>query len=49
LESGMFYRTAAVTLNGTIYHIGGSTGGFSPSGLSDKYVNYLIYLPLTTK
>jgi hypothetical protein len=49
LESGNFYRTSAVTLNGTIYHIGGSTGGFSASGLSDKYVTYLIYLPLTIK
>lgn len=37
LESGQFFRTAAANLNGTVYHVGGSTGGFSPSGLSDKY------------
>ena len=45
LQSGVFYRTSAVTLNGTAYHVGGSTGGFSPSGLSDKFVGFPIYLP----
>ncbi len=38
LESGEFYRTSAVTLYGIVYHVGGSTGGFSPSGLSDRFV-----------
>ncbi|HOH19895.1 MAG TPA: kelch repeat-containing protein [Anaerolineaceae bacterium] len=36
LESGAVYRTAAVTLDETVYHVGGSTGGFTPSGLADK-------------
>ncbi|MDF1520920.1 MAG: hypothetical protein P1P73_10635, partial [Brevefilum sp.] len=53
LESGTFYRTSAVTLDGTIYHVGGSAGGFSPSGLSDKYAGlwlpWHIYLPLIMK
>ena len=35
LPSGAFYRTAAVNLNDTIYHVGGSTGSFYYSGLSD--------------
>lgn len=39
LPSGNVYRTAAVTLDNTVYHIGGSTGGFTPSGLSDKFVD----------
>jgi hypothetical protein len=49
LQSGVFYRTSAVTLNGTAYHIGGSSGGFSPSGLSDKFVGFPIYLPSIKK
>lgn len=49
LDSGTFYRTSAVTLNGTVYHIGGSTGGFSPSGLSDKFVGKQVYLPAIIK
>jgi hypothetical protein len=36
LESDTFYRTSAINHQGTIYHIGGSIGGFSHSGLSDK-------------
>ncbi|HNT53606.1 MAG TPA: hypothetical protein PKG95_02775 [Anaerolineaceae bacterium] len=38
LESGAFYRTAAVTLDDMVYHVGGSIGSFSPSGLSDIFV-----------
>ncbi len=37
------YRTAAVSLDGVIYHVGGSTGGFYPTGLSHKRVD--IYCP----
>lgn len=36
LQSDQFYRTSAVNHNGEIYHVGGSTGGFSYSGLADK-------------
>ncbi len=39
LPSGPVYRTAAVTLGDTVYHVGGSTSGFSPTGLSDKRVD----------
>jgi hypothetical protein len=53
LESGTFYRTSAVTLDGTVYHVGGSTGGFSASGLSDKYTGiwlpWYVNLPLIIK
>jgi len=40
LESVPVYRTAAVTLDDTVYHIGGSTGSFSYTGLSDKRLEY---------
>lgn len=45
MDGGFFpsspvYRTAAVTLNNDVYHVGGSTGGFAPTGLSDKLINY---------
>jgi len=36
LESVPVYRTAAVTLDNNVYHVGGSTGSFSYTGLSDK-------------
>ena len=36
LESVPVYRTAAVTLEDTVYHVGGSVGSFSHTGLSDK-------------
>ncbi len=39
LETGSVYRTAAVTLNDEVYHVGGSSGSFSPTGLSDKLIN----------
>jgi len=39
LPSNAVYRTSAVTLNNTVYHVGGSTGGFTPTGLSDKFVD----------
>lgn len=32
------YRTSAAVLNGEVYKISGSSGGFSPTGLSSKYV-----------
>ncbi|MBE0411712.1 MAG: hypothetical protein IBX69_18450, partial [Anaerolineales bacterium] len=38
LASGSFYRTAATNLDGDLYHVGGSVGGFSYSGLSDHHV-----------
>ncbi|HOD05414.1 MAG TPA: kelch repeat-containing protein [Anaerolineaceae bacterium] len=38
LESGPVYRTAAVTLDNMVYHVGGSVGSFSPSGLSDVHM-----------
>lgn len=40
LPSGTVYRTAAVTLDDTVYHVGGSAGSFTPSGLSDKYLDF---------
>jgi hypothetical protein len=53
LESGTFYRTSAVTLDGRVYHVGGSAGGFSASGLSDKFGGVWeplrVYLPLILK
>jgi len=53
LESGTFYRTSAVHLDGSVYHVGGSTGGFSYSGLSDKYTGlwlpWHVYLPMIMK
>jgi hypothetical protein len=39
LVSGKFYRTSSVTLDGNVYHVGGSTGGFTYSGLADKIVD----------
>ena len=36
LDSGSFYRTAAVGLEDTVYHVGGATSGFILTGLSDK-------------
>jgi len=45
LASGTFYRTAAVNLDGDIYHIGGSTGGFTYSGLSDHHVQIICPPP----
>jgi hypothetical protein len=45
LASGTFYRTAAVNLDGDIYHIGGSTGGFAYSGLSDHHVQIICPPP----
>jgi hypothetical protein len=38
LASAPIYRTSAVTLNNEIYHIGGSTGSFTYSGLADKHI-----------
>lgn len=36
LQSVPVYRTAAATVDDIVYHVGGSTGGFTPTGLSDK-------------
>lgn len=33
------YRTSAASLNGDVYKIGGSTGGFSPTGLASRFIN----------
>ncbi len=41
LESVPVYRTAAVTLGDNVYHVGGSTGSFSYTGLSDKRVDVI--------
>jgi uncharacterized repeat protein (TIGR01451 family) len=41
LESAPVYRTAAVTSGDTVYHMGGSTGSFSYTGLSDKRVDII--------
>ena len=49
LESGIFYRTAAIAVENTVYHIGGSESGFSPSGLSDAYEEVIMFLPLVTR
>ncbi len=52
LPSGSVYRTAAVSLDGSIYHVGGSTGSFNPSGLSDKYIDLVCpecHVPDMTK
>jgi len=49
LESDRFLRTSAVTLNSTVFHIGGAAGGFVYSGLSDRYVYLNIYLPFIKK
>ena len=43
LPDSPVYRTAAVSLDGVIYHVGGSTGLLSPTGLSHKRVD--IYCP----
>ncbi len=39
LESAPVYRTAAVTLGDTVYHVGGSIGSFDPTGISNKRVD----------
>ena len=36
LPDSPVYRTAAVSLDGVIYHVGGYTGGFYSTGLSHK-------------
>ncbi len=36
LASGSVYRTAAVNHEGTVYHVGGSSGGFTYVGWADK-------------
>ncbi len=41
LPSGVVYRTAAIALNGEVYHVGGSSAGFSPNGSADRYGLYL--------
>jgi hypothetical protein len=46
LQSGVFYRTAAVSLNGIAYHVGGSLGAFSPAGLSDRYIGFPTLMPM---
>jgi len=53
LESGEFYRTSAVTLYGIVYHVGGSTLPYSPSGLSDRFVGHWVpwhtFMPMIMK
>jgi uncharacterized repeat protein (TIGR01451 family) len=44
IATGGYYRTAATTLLGEVYKIGGSTGGFAYSGLADR--NQLGVCPL---
>ena len=41
VDGGLFptagvYRTAAATLDNEVYQLGGSTGGFTPTGLADR-------------
>ncbi len=38
LASTAVYRTSAVTLDNMIYHIGGSIGSFSYTGLADRHI-----------
>ena len=38
LAGGAVYRTSAVTLDNQIYHLGGSIGSFSYTGLADRHV-----------
>ena len=49
LESGTFYRTAAIAVENKVYHIGGSEGGWSPSGLADVYEEVMMFLPVITR
>lgn len=39
LETSAVYRTAAVALDDTVYHVGGSVGSFNPSGNANKTVD----------
>ncbi len=39
LHTGTVYRTAAVNLNDKVYHVGGSAGTFTPSGIADVTVD----------
>jgi uncharacterized repeat protein (TIGR01451 family) len=47
LPSGGVYRTSAVTVNNDIFHLGGSTGGFSYTGLADHHLQ-LVCPPTMT-
>lgn len=57
MDGGFFpsspvYRTAAVTLNNDVYHMGGATSGFSYTGLSDKRIDLICpecHVPDMTK
>ncbi len=57
MDGGFFpsspvYRTAAVTLNNDVYHVGGATSGFSYTGLSDKRIDLICpecVVPYMTK
>lgn len=47
LVTGPVYRTAAVSLDGLIYHVGGSVNEFDHTGAADRsYVDYLYLFPL---
>ena len=44
LVSGAVYRTAAVTLNNEVYHLSGSVGSFTYTGLSDRHIQCPVCL-----
>lgn len=41
------YRTSATSLNGFVYKLGGSTGGFTPTGKTNKYGDCAIPYTVT--
>jgi hypothetical protein len=44
LVSGAVYRTAAVTLNNEVYHLSGSIGSFTYTGLADRHIQCPVCL-----